>query len=106
MRATVLMGASALLLVFVSAVRAQTGAPWELADPNAKVLMGIDIRGLRESAVGKLFGPQVEAKGGATPAMPFHIPGIELLNDIDSVFISSTADAAAPKPAPAKTATP
>src|SRR5258708_4360241 len=98
MKATALIGAPALLLVFVSAAGAQTGAPWELADPNAKVLLGIDVRGLRESAVGKLFGPQVEAKGGATPALPFHIPGIELLSDIDSVFISSTADTPAPKP--------
>jgi len=109
MKATTLMNAAALLLL-ASISSAQTGtqfnAPaWELADPNAKVLLGIDVRGLRESAIGKSFSAQMDAKT-PTPPMPFKIPGIELLNDIDSVFISSTGEIPAAKPAAPKTATP
>jgi hypothetical protein len=105
MKATTSIKAPALLLVFVSALSAQTSAPsWELADPNAKVLIGIDVRGVRESQVGKSLTSQMEAQGTAAPVMPFKIPGIELLSDIDSVFISSTGEVPVAKPVVKKTA--
>lgn len=95
------MKSAALPLVFVSALSAQTSTPaWELANPNAKILVGIDVRGLRESEVGKSFSARMDAKGSPTPALPFRVPGMELLTDIDSVFLSSTGEI--PKTTPAK----
>jgi hypothetical protein len=108
MKATTLINAPVLLLL-VSTLSAQTGGtqanatPWELADPNAKVLIGIDVRGLRESDIGKSISAQMDRET-ATPPIPFKIPGIELLSDIDSVFISSTGELPAKKPAAPKTA--
>jgi hypothetical protein len=64
---------------------------WELAPPDAKVLIGVDIRGLRNSSLTDSMTPQMRAQMQAPLAM-LHIPGIELLDDVDSVFLASTAD--------------
>jgi hypothetical protein len=83
-------------LVLASAVQAQTNTlAWELADPSSKVLIGIDVRSIRNSEFGKAFSSQMQGQSSALANAPFKIPGIELLDDVDSVFISSTAEPAA-----------
>ncbi|MEQ1948483.1 MAG: hypothetical protein ABL995_14925 [Bryobacteraceae bacterium] len=85
-------------LMIAPLLSAQGSAPaWQLADPDAKVLIGVDIRSMRNSAIGKSVSDQMSGKPSPTAAMPFHIPGIELLDDIDSVFIASTGAIAEPK---------
>lgn len=64
---------------------------WELAPPDAKILFGVDIRGLRNSSLSDSTPPETRAQVQAAMTM-FHVPGIELLDDIDSVFLASTAD--------------
>ena len=68
---------------------------WELAQPDAKVLLGVDVRGLRNSSLADSLPPETRSQMQAPLAM-FHVPGIELLDDIDSVFLSSTGTPAAP----------
>jgi hypothetical protein len=77
----------------------------DLAQPDAKILIGVDIRGLRNSSLADSLPAETRAQVQAPMAM-FHVPGIELLDDIDSVFLSSTGDlSAASKPAAPKTGT-
>ena len=79
--------------------------PWELAQPDAKVLIGVDIRGLRNSSLADSLPAETRTQVQAARAM-FHVPGIELLDDIDAVFLSSTGDLSpAPKPAAPKPGT-
>src|SRR5690242_16296879 len=58
---------------------------WNLAQPDAKALIGIDVRGLRQSPAAGSMGSSFDA---STLGM-FHFPGAEILTDIDQVFISS-----------------
>ena len=77
---------------FCSAAAAVAAEPaWELAPPDAKILLGVDVRGLRNSSLTDLLGPQTRAQMQA-PAAKFNMPGIELLEDIDSLFLASTGD--------------
>jgi hypothetical protein len=73
----------------------------ELAHPDAKVLVGVNVRQLRESAVAepakqawteqlKAFGAMGQISGSQ---------GLELLNDIDMVLISSPGEKAQAVPA-------
>ncbi len=63
---------------------------WELAPPDAKILLGVDVRGLRNSSLSDSITPQMRAQMQAPMAM-LHVPRAELLDDIDSVFLASTA---------------
>ena len=47
-----------LLLAATLSATAQTNA-WELGHPDAKLLMGIDLKSLRESSVGKSIREQM-----------------------------------------------
>src|ERR1700704_1048085 len=58
---------------------------WKLAHPDAKALIGIDVRGLRDAQMVKSYGGEVEKSGMGT----FLKPGMEFLKDIDEVFVSS-----------------
>lgn len=83
---------------------------WEFAPPDAKILIGVDIRGLRNSSLSDSTPPETRAQVQAAMTM-LHVPGIELLDDIDSVFLASTADVsglskAAPPDAPKSGAAP
>ena len=66
---------------------AQTNT-WEFGHPDAKLMMGIDLKGLRESAAGKAVRDQWKAQpeqiGPAALAMGF-------LEQVDRIFISSPA---------------
>ena len=85
---------------------------WELAPPDAKVLIGIDVRGLRNSPVVDAIAAQTKSDlrtqvKQIAPMGPFPIPRIEFLEDIDSVFIASNGEKVAPpRPAAAKVETP
>jgi hypothetical protein len=61
---------------------------WELGHPDAKLMIGIDLKGLRESAAGQAVREQWKAQpqqiGPAALAMGF-------LEQVDSIFISSPA---------------
>jgi len=84
----------ALLIAALVSLNAQSvPSTWEWAQPDAKIVAGIDVRGLRESSFVQKAGPLWT--GQAQPGLDlskFHIPGIELLNDIDRVLISSTGE--------------
>ncbi len=72
--------------LFAAAAAAQMyPSTWKLAHPDAKALIGVDLRSLRESQAGKSFGGEIDKAGAGM----FHVPGMELLNEIDQVFISS-----------------
>ena len=78
--------------------RAQTNA-WELGHPDAKLLMGIDLKSLRESSVGQSIRQQMHAQPTATAApspfqASFQAMALGILDQIDRVFLSSPANAA------------
>ncbi|MGO9239805.1 MAG: hypothetical protein ACLQBJ_03255 [Bryobacteraceae bacterium] len=92
-------GLFCLLAVAVTAA-AQSSASWpkawNLAHPNATALIGIDVRGIRQSAIGQSIGEQVKSALPALPAMALSkapggapLPGKEFLDDIDRILISS-----------------
>ena len=55
-------------------VAAHTNA-WELGRPDAKLLMGIDLKSLRESAVGQSIREQMKTQPASTGVQaPFQVP--------------------------------
>jgi hypothetical protein len=90
---------SKLMLLVVAAAAsatAQTNA-WELGHTDAKLLMGIDLKSLRESAVGRSIREQMTAQsapaGAASPLQgPLQAMALGLLEQIDRVFLSSPAN--------------
>jgi hypothetical protein len=73
---------------------AQTNT-WELGHPDAKLLMGIDLKGLRDSAAWQAFQEQLKAHPFPPPANGTQgaILGFagQMLNDVDRILISSPA---------------
>lgn len=62
---------------------AQVAPVWRFAHPNAKSLIGLDVRRIRQSGLGRFLDPNyLEAIAG-------HIPGMDLLSQVDTVVISS-----------------
>jgi hypothetical protein len=59
---------------------------WRFVRPDAKALIGIDWARIRQSQAGALFREKV-LNAGALP-IP-NVPGLELLDDIDRILISS-----------------
>jgi hypothetical protein len=105
------MGPKALSVILVCSAATFAAEPsWELAPPDAKVLSGIDVRSLRNSPVGEAITAQMRAQMQTqtpTPIALFHLPGAELLDDVDAVFIFSNGDVVpAPASAAAKAAAP
>ena len=85
-----------LLAVAAVSVAAQTNS-WELSQPGAKLLMGIDVKSLRESAVGQSIREQMNkipaANGVQSPLQgPMQAMALGLLDQIDRVFVSSPAN--------------
>lgn len=85
------------LAVAAASVTAQTNS-WELSQPGAKLLMGIDVKSLRESAVGQSIREQMNkiptaASGVQSPLQgPMRAMALGLLDQIDRVFVSSPAN--------------
>src|SRR5271169_3680829 len=74
---------AALLWPIVAAAQSEP-ALWRFVHPNAQALISIDWARIRQSPAGALIRDSW-LTSGALPA----IPGLELLNDIDRVLISS-----------------
>jgi len=74
-----------LLLLAATTANGQTDpALWRFIHPNAKALISIDWRHIRQSHVGTMLREKwVDSGPGA------NIPGVEFLNDVDRVVISS-----------------
>ena len=86
------------LLAAALGARAETNA-WELGHPDAKLLMGVDLKSLRESSVGQTIRQQMHAQPAATAApspfqASFQAMALGILDQIDRVFLSSPANAA------------
>jgi hypothetical protein len=86
-------------LVIPGMVRAQATthaqpAPslWRFVDPDARALISIDWARIRDSQAGAMMRDKW-LKAGALPALS--IPGLELLDEIDRVLISSPGNPAA-----------
>ena len=94
----------AICFFFSTAIASAAPPAWELAPADAKVLIGVDVRGLRNSSLTDSMTTQTRAQMQAAATM-FHMAGAELLDDIDSVFLASTGDfATTPKTAAPVTA--
>ncbi len=75
---------------------AQTNA-WQLSQPGAKLLMGIDVKSLRESAVGQSIREQMTTnpqQGAQSSPLqgPMQAMALGFLDQIDRVFLSSLAN--------------
>ena len=87
-RITKLLG----LFFLVLSATAQTAAlpagmprAWRLVHPDAVVLLGVDIRGIRQSAAGKSLDKSLsQASGGM-----MSLPALQFLRDIDQVLLSA-----------------
>ena len=73
------------LLVFAAAAAAQTNT-WELGHPDAKLMLGIDVKSIRESAAWKLFSDQSKTR---PPASPMQAMGMGILEQVNHIFVSS-----------------
>jgi hypothetical protein len=88
------------LAVAAVSVTAQTNS-WELSQPGAKLLMGVDIKGLRESAVGQAIREQMTnnlppASGVQSPLQgPMQAMALGFLDKVDRVFVSSLGNPSA-----------
>ncbi len=90
---------SIICAYFTAALAFAAQPAWELAPPDAKILVGADVRGLRNSSLSESMPPESRAQMQAAMAL-VHVPGIELLDDIDSVFLASSGNVATSKLVP------
>ena len=78
------------LLVFAAAAAAQTNT-WELGHPDAKLMLGIDVKSIRESDAWKLFSDQT--KRPTPPAQPpvqaMQAMGKQILDQVNYILVSS-----------------
>ncbi len=78
------------LLVFAAAAAAQTNT-WELGHPDAKLMLGIDVKSIRESDAWKLFSDQTKAP--TPPAQPqvqaMQAMGKQILDQVNYILVSS-----------------
>ncbi len=78
------------LLVFAATAAAQTDT-WELGHPDAKLMLGIDVKSIRESDAWKLFSEQT--KPPTPPAQPpvqaMQAMGKQILDQVNYIFVSS-----------------
>jgi len=73
------------LLVFAATAAAQTNT-WELGHPDAKLMLGVDVKSIRESAAWKLFSDQSKTR---PPASAMQAMGMGILEQINHIFVSS-----------------
>lgn len=72
---------------------------WELAPSDAKFMLGVDVRAVRNSSLADSMTEQMRSQMQTQMKMPLammHLPGMDLLDDIDSVFIASNGDMTTP----------
>lgn len=78
------------LVVFAATAAAQTDT-WELGHPDAKLMLGIDVKSIRESDAWKLFSDQTKAP--TPPAQPsvqaMQAMGKQILDQVSYIFVSS-----------------
>jgi hypothetical protein len=88
------------LALAAGSVTAQTNS-WELSQPGAKLLMGVDVKSLRESAVGQSIREQMNkipppANGVQSPLQgPMQAMALGLLDQVDRVYVSSLGNPSA-----------
>lgn len=90
-----------LPLLAAASASAQTNA-WDLGHPDAKLMLGINLKNLRESALGQAFRSQM---GAQTPQLGPAGMALGFLEQIDRVFLSSPA-ISSPRSKTAATAAP
>lgn len=76
---------AAFSLCLAIAAAQSTSSGLEFTHPDAKALIGLDIRSLRESSVAQVFGPDIKQTGSGM----FHFPGMEILDEVDQIVVSS-----------------
>ncbi len=89
------------LFFFIVSAAAQTASPpagmpraWRLVHPDAVVLLGVDVRAIRQSAAGKSLDQSLSQ---ASMGM-MSLPALQFLNDIDQVLLSAPGkEMSAPK---------
>jgi hypothetical protein len=88
---------SAFLLASATAFAVEPA--WELAPSDAKFMVGVDVRSLRNSSVVDSMTEQMRSQVQAQMQMPMamlHLPITDLLQDIDNVFLASNGDMVTP----------
>jgi hypothetical protein len=61
---------------------------WRLVHPNAVILLGVDVRAIRQSAAGKSLDKSLsQASGGM-----MSLPALQFLRDIDQVLLSAPGE--------------
>ncbi len=89
---TLALATLAMTGLVTSSGSAQPAPRWQMIQPDAKLLIGVDLKTLRESTTGSFVGSQLRTMlpKQAGPAAMF-IPMIaQALNDIDSILISAS----------------
>jgi hypothetical protein len=79
------------LLVFAAAAAAQTDT-WELGHPDAKLMLGVDVKSIRESDAWKLFSDQTKQKSpppGSPMQGAIQNMAMGILSEVNRIFISS-----------------
>ncbi len=78
------------LLAFAATAAAETNT-WELGHPDAKLMLGIDVKSIRESDAWKLFSEQTKAP--TPPAQPpvqaMQAMGKQILDQVNYILVSS-----------------
>jgi hypothetical protein len=78
------------LLAFAASAAAETNT-WELGHPDAKLMLGIDVKTIRDSAAWKLFSDRTKAS--TPPAQPqvqaMQAMGKQILDQVNYIFVSS-----------------
>ncbi|MGD1090947.1 MAG: hypothetical protein ABSB35_03030 [Bryobacteraceae bacterium] len=76
---------AAFSLCLANAAGQSTPSALEFTHPDAKALIGLDIRSLRQSSVAQIFGSDIKQTGVGM----FQFPGMEILDDVDQIAVSS-----------------
>jgi len=78
------------LLAFAATAAAQTDL-WELGHPDAKLMLGVDVKSVRESTAWKLFSAR-PTPGPQAPGSPMQASmamGMGILEQVNHIFVSS-----------------
>ena len=86
------------LVVFTAAAAAQTNT-WELGHPDAKLMLGVDVKSIRESEAWKVFSDTTKAQAPPSAAQPplpatMQAMGMGILNQVNRIFVSSPGNLA------------